>query len=102
MGGGAREREGGRETIENQSIIILLNEEGTAAPFILLIRLSIPPERPNPGRSEQTQISPGTRSLLTSPPPAQLGSIPSPTEGRLHHSLTVSSYLFAYKPSYNK
>lgn len=43
--GGRTER---RETIENQSIIIFLNEEGNVAPLILLIRLSISPKRPNP------------------------------------------------------
>lgn len=36
------------ETIENQSIIIFLNEEGNVARLILLIRLSISPKRPNP------------------------------------------------------
>lgn len=36
-------------TIENQSIMIFLNEEGNVAALILLIRLSISPQRPTPG-----------------------------------------------------
>lgn len=46
---GAGEPEQKEGTIENQSIMIFLNEEGNVAALILLIRLSISPQRPTPG-----------------------------------------------------
>lgn len=46
---GVGEPEQKEETIENQSIMIFLNEEGNVAALILLIRLSISPQRPTPG-----------------------------------------------------
>lgn len=54
-GGGRKQR---RQTIENQSIIIFLNEEGNGAPLILLIRLSISPQEAKPKSDlKQTQRS---------------------------------------------
>ena len=44
---GRVERQKG-ETMGNQSTMIIVNEEGNVARLILLIRLSIPPQRPNP------------------------------------------------------
>lgn len=97
-----------RGTIENQSMIIFLNEEGNVAELILLIRLSIPPKRPNPesrssegqtGRDQARDVhTPHTRS---SPTPLLLSlhlDTIRLTEGRLHHQVTALCSLFAYKP----
>lgn len=94
---GQREQKG--ETIENQSIMIFLNEEGNVAALILLIRLSISPQRPNPrailNRLRSTQGHALHSSLLLF---LSTWIYIRLTAGRLHHQLTAFSYLFAYKP----